>query len=197
MVCVFDLGNVLVFHYQERFFSTLAAACRDGAPAKDLFSAAFRREDVGRGGDLGRVYTELVEAAGLRLSREEFRVAFCDIFEANPPMVEFVARLSRPRVLLSNTNEAHVTWIAQRFPDVFPLFDRLVFSNEVRLAKPEPAIYRHVEGLTKAPPEHLVFIDDVEDYVEGARARGWQGVVFAGVGDCRRQLAALGVTPTP
>jgi len=184
----------MVFHYLDRFFAALAAASREGVPARELFYAAFDREDVGRGGDFERLYPELREKAGLRWSRDQFRMAWNDIFEPNPPMVEFVRRLPHPRVLLSNTHEPHVTWIKTRFPDVFPLFDHHVLSHEVGKAKPDPEIFRWVESLTRAAPAEHVFVDDLEHNVAAARAVGWQGVLFIGVEDCRARLAALGVT---
>jgi HAD superfamily hydrolase (TIGR01509 family) len=192
-VLVFDLGNVLVFHHEQNFFAKLAAACRPGAPSEQLFSAAAEREDVGRGGDFARVYAALVAEAGLTMDFPAFRLAYDDIFTANPPMVEFVHTLPRPRVLLSNTCETHVAWIRDRFPDVLPLFDQCVLSNEVGLLKPDLAIYRHVESVTGRAPEAHLFFDDRADNVQAAQAAGWQGVIFEGVEQCRRELAARGI----
>lgn len=192
-VLVFDLGNVLVFHHEQHFFAKLAAACRPGAPSERLFYEAFDREDVGRGGDFARVYAALVAEAGLTMDFPTFRLTYDDIFTANPPMVEFVRGLPRPRALLSNTCETHVAWIRARFPDVLPLFDHCVLSNEVGLLKPDLAIYRHVEGLTGQAPEAHLFFDDRTDNVQAAREAGWQGVVFEGVEQCRRELVARGV----
>ena len=172
MIGVFDLGNVLVFHFQARFFARVSAACRPEAPVVDLLREALRREQVGRGGDFEKIYPVLRDQADLRLSREEFLEAWNDIFEPNPPMVDYVRRLPHPRVLLSNTNEPHVTWIQAHFPDVFPLFDLHVLSNEVGLEKPEAAIYHYVEEKTGAAPESLIFVDDVETNVEAAPRRG-------------------------
>ena len=114
-----------------------------------------------------------------------FRLAYDDIFTANPPMVEFVRTLPRPWVLLSNTCETHVAWIRDRFPDVFPLFDQCVLSNEVGLLKPDLAIYRHVEGLTGRAPEAHLFFDDRADNVQAAQEAGL----------ARRHLRGCGAVP--
>ncbi len=192
-VCVFDLGNVMVFHHQRQFFRQLSAACRPGLPVEDLFYQAFDREDVGRGGDFARLHPFLVEAAGLRMTADEFRLAWSDIFTANPPMVELVGGLTRPRVLLSNTHEPHVSWIKQHFPDVFPLFDHCLLSNELGLAKPDPTFFRQVEQVTGVEPAGHVFTDDRADNVAAARSLGWEAFQFVGTEDCRRRLAELGV----
>ena len=175
---VFDLGNVLIFVHEQRFYRKLAAASRAGAPTRQVFLEAFDRADVGRGGDFETICSTLVRRAGLRLTPDEFRLAWCDIFTPNPPMLELVRALPRPRVLLSNTNRLHVEWIDAQFPEVRPLFDHCVFSHEVRLLKPDPAIYHHVESLTGLPPERHLFTDDILENVAAAEACGWRAHQF-------------------
>ena len=192
-VCVFDLGNVMVFHHEQEFFAKLAAACRPDAPAEELFYQAFDQVDVGRGGDFDAVHPRLVEKAGLRWGLAELRLAWSDIFTANPPMVALVQTLPRPRALLSNTHEPHVSWIKERFPEIFPLFDHCVLSNEVGLAKPDPAFFRHVEQRTGLAPACHIFTDDRKENVAIAQSLGWQAFQFVGVEDCRRHLERLGV----
>ena len=151
----------------------------------------YEQEAVDRGGDYDRRHPLLVSEAGLTMTLEEFRLAWNDMFTLNPPMLELVAESPRPRILLSNTNEPHVTWIREQYPDVFPLFDECVLSHEVGMRKPEVAIYRRVEAITGRRPEEHVFVDDKLRNIEGARAAGWQGIEFREVEDCRRRLAAL------
>ncbi len=186
---VFDLGNVLIFVHEERFYRKLEAACDRGSPVREAFFAAFDEADVGRGGDFEAIHPALVREAGLQLTADEFRLAWNDIFTRNPPMLELLHAIPRPRVLLSNTCAPHVAWIKERFPEVLPRFDHCVLSNEVGLLKPEAAIYRHVESLTGLPPERHLFTDDLAQNVEGARACGWQGHQFREVEGYRRWVA--------
>ncbi len=61
---------------------------------------------------------------------------------------------------------------------LFGHFDHLTLSYELRVAKPEAAIYRHaVEGLGVEPGEAL-FLDDKAVNVEGARAVGLPAELF-------------------
>jgi len=190
LVHVFDLGNVLLFVHEEVFYQKLLARCRAGAPAVELFYEHFGRNNVSCGGDFNAIYSALAQEAGLTMTLEEFRLAWNDAFSPNPPMIEFVRGLPRPLYLLSNTNEPHVSWFHEHYPYILELFDACVFSNEVGLRKPDPAIYRHVEGLSGQPPARHVFVDDMAENVEGALAAGWRGIVFRGVEDCRRQLGS-------
>jgi len=45
--------------------------------------------------------------------------------------------------------------------------------------------------LSGAAPERHVFIDDIPEFVEGARTVGWHGIVFRGVEDCLSELAEV------
>ncbi len=190
-VHVFDLGNVLVFVHEDRFFDRLRARCRRGAPVERVFWEHYERERVDRGGDFDSLHPPLVRELGLAMNREQLRLAWQDTFDLNPPMVELVRGLPQPRFMLSNTNEPHVAWIGERWPEVFAPFDHCVFSHQVGMRKPELAIFRHVESLSGEPAGRHVFVDDLPHHVAGAEAAGWRALQFRGVEDCRRRLAAL------
>lgn len=191
LIHVFDLGDVLLFVHEGRFFGSLRERSRPGALVVELFRQHYEQAAVDRGGDFDSLHPLLVSEAGLTMTLEEFRLAWNDIFTPNPPMLEVVEQSPRPRILLSNTNEPHVTWIREQYPEVFPLFDECVLSYEVGVRKPEVAIYRRVEAITGRRPEEHVFVDDQPRNIEAARAAGWQGIEFREVEDCRRRLAAL------
>jgi putative hydrolase of the HAD superfamily len=80
---------------------------------------------------------------------------------------------------------------------IHDLFDDIVCSAEVGMAKPEPAIYVLAAGRLGLEPGECVFVDDLEANVEAARQVGMQGVLFRvdKGDDLRAQLAGLGVTP--
>lgn len=191
LVPVFDLGNVLLFVHEDRFFDKLVSSCRAGVPVEELFYREFARHRVATGGDFNLIHPTLVREASLRMGLEQFRLAWNDAFTPNPPMLELVAELPRPRYLLSNTNEPHVAWFHEQYPEILALFDQCVFSNEVGISKPDLAIYRIVESLSGRSPDCHVFFDDVMANVEGALAAGWQAFQFHGVQDCRERLAQL------
>jgi putative hydrolase of the HAD superfamily len=191
LIRVFDLGNVLLLVHEERCFEKLRAHCCPDADVERIFAERYEAARVDRGGDFESLHPLLVRDLGLTMAPDELRLAWNDIFEPVPAMLEFVGRAPRPRFLLSNTNQPHVEWIRERYPEIFPLFDHLVLSNEVGIRKPDPAIYRHVESLSGETPERHVFIDDLPQHVEGARQAGWHAIQFRGVEDCVERLALL------
>ncbi|WP_250282719.1 MULTISPECIES: HAD-IA family hydrolase [unclassified Frankia] len=56
--------------------------------------------------------------------------------------------------------------------------DVIVYSHEVGFAKPDPRVYALTCERLGAAPGDMVFLDDTPAAVEGARAAGWQPVLF-------------------
>ena len=80
---------------------------------------------------------------------------------------------------------------------VHHLFDDIVVSAEVGMAKPRPEIFRLAADRLGLAPDACVFVDDWDKNVDAARAAGMQAVLHrVDQGhDLRAQLAALGVAP--
>ena len=51
-------------------------------------------------------------------------------------------------------------------------------SYEIGVMKPNPAIYLAATENVGTPPEHCLFVDDLQDNVDGAQAVGMQGIRF-------------------
>jgi HAD superfamily hydrolase (TIGR01509 family) len=77
------------------------------------------------------------------------------------------------------------------------LFDDIVVSAEVGMAKPRPEIFRLAADRLGLPPAACVFVDDWDQNVDAARAVGMEAVLHRldQGHDLRAQLAALGVAP--
>ena len=56
------------------------------------------------------------------------------------------------------------------------LVDVIVYSHEVGLVKPDPAIFRLTGELLGVEPHEIVFLDDHDGHVAAARACGWHAV---------------------
>ncbi len=57
------------------------------------------------------------------------------------------------------------------------LFDVIVYSHEVGLAKPDPRIYRLLCAQLAVAPAELVFVDDLQENVDAAVELGIRGVL--------------------
>jgi putative hydrolase of the HAD superfamily len=58
------------------------------------------------------------------------------------------------------------------------LADPIIYSHEVGIAKPDPRIYALTCERMGIQPTEMIFLDDAERCVEGARALGIHGVLF-------------------
>ncbi|PBC71081.1 putative hydrolase of the HAD superfamily [Streptomyces sp. TLI_235] len=72
-----------------------------------------------------------------------------------------------------------------------PLFDPVVISGEVGLRKPLAPIYRYTSDLLGVRSDRVLFIDDAEPNVLGARAVGMQALLHTDADTTRAALADL------
>jgi putative hydrolase of the HAD superfamily len=111
----------------------------------------------------------------------------------NPAMVAWQQQLKARGLrtaILSNMGDSVLesilgayTWIQN--------FDVLVWSFQLGMAKPDPAIYRHTLERLGTQPEETLFVDDKRVNVETARALGLKAVQFTTAERLRQQLAVV------
>jgi len=98
--------------------------------------------------------------------------------------------------LLSNMPVDMIRYARQQFAWL-KQFDHQTFSAEVRVIKPDAAIYQHsLDGLGVAPSEAL-FVDDRESNIDGARALGLSAIQFHSVAQLKDDLEKLGFPVLP
>jgi len=66
-------------------------------------------------------------------------------------------------------------------------------SGDVRAIKPDRAIFDHHVAAFSLDPKGTLFIDDSPKNVEGARAAGWNAVLFKDAETLRKDLAGYGI----
>ncbi len=94
--------------------------------------------------------------------------------------LELLRKLSETKriVLLSNTNEIHIRKFNQTLKLEHGLnnlsghFQKLYYSYEVGMRKPEERIFQHVLDEQGFNPAETLFIDDSPQHIEGARKVG-------------------------
>lgn len=113
----------------------------------------------------------------------------------NPAMLDWQLALKQHGLLtaiLSNMGD-HVCASVEREFAWIHRFDVLVWSYQLGIAKPDPAIYRHTLDKLAIQPEEALFIDDKLANIEAARALGIQAIEFSTVEQLRADLIALGL----
>ncbi len=195
-VLVSDLGKVLL----PFDFSPARQWLRENCRMQDAWNRLHELHEqlaFGTGGCSSEVFfQQATTMLDLSASFEEFCQAYCSDFWEDAAVIALVRRAEvGQRVLLSNTNAIHWDWIQERHGAMLGAFNHLVVSHEVGLSKPQPEIYRHVERLTGRPSGTHLLIDDLAENVEGARAYGWDGILFVGANDLEQQLQARYLLP--
>jgi len=79
--------------------------------------------------------------------------------------------------LLSNSNQIHYDSYVRSFreahgSELSGLFEKMWFSFNIGIIKPDPAIFRYVLEDAQLKPEETLFIDDTLVHVEAARSVG-------------------------
>jgi putative hydrolase of the HAD superfamily len=194
---VFDFGNVIGY-FDGRL--TLQRLLDHTDLSAEVLLAAFSEAGLEEEYEAGRLSTpvflqRLREIGRLRCSEEVLADAWADIFTPNSDVCALLPLLKpRYRLLLgSNTCDLHSRQFRRQFADHLRYFDRLVLSHEIGVRKPAAGFFQHCQQLAGCDPAQCLFIDDLPANVAGARALGWQGIVYTGIGDLRTRLADLGV----
>jgi HAD superfamily hydrolase (TIGR01509 family) len=195
---VFDVGNVLYGWDPDAFLVRQIAD--DEARLKFI-------EDIDLYGwhetlDGGRPYAEAAAELNEKFPQyAELIAAWSDRFGETvtgpvPGVHDIVEELDRRGVpLFAITNFSADFWppffagergFLSRFRDI-------VVSGEVKLLKPDPAIYYLALDRFRLRPAEALFIDDRAINVDGARAVGMQAHLFTDAADLRARLAAEGL----
>ena len=178
---VFDLGKVLLDFDYSKVVHRLAEAGRgDAAEVRRalLESSLLHEYESGRI-DSATFYRRLQSALDLTLDYPSFRAGFGDIFS---PIAEMIAAQTAlrargiPTFILSNTNEIAISHIRERYP-FFHQFDGYILSHEIGVMKPDAPVYQALESTANRTGADLFYLDDVNENVAAAAARGWQAVV--------------------
>jgi putative hydrolase of the HAD superfamily len=200
---IFDYGGVL---WDMRFEVTRALEEQHGLRERLIVETLYgtetwRRLEVGDGDReqwLREAHALLETEAGRELPplhrhwRQEQKLILQNI--------ELIERLRPPyrTAVLSNADNTLMRRLTEEHR-IHHLFDDIICSADVGMAKPEPKIYALAAQRLGLSPEACVFIDDLEANVEAARDIGMQGICFR-IDQGHRleeQLAELGVRAEP
>jgi HAD superfamily hydrolase (TIGR01509 family) len=189
---VFDVGEVLL-RWNPR--ATVAALHPDPTTQSMICRHMFEHDDwheFDRGGlSFEAAVAHFAGTTGL--SHEQTRALIHATRESLTPIpgtLELLDQLASAGVklyLLSNMPESTYEFLSRRF-DFFGRFHDLVISGKILLAKPDPAIFRHLFAKTGITPAESVFLDDLPRNVAAARDCGMHAIQFRDPASCRAEL---------
>jgi len=196
---VFDVGGVLIevdYAPQHAAISRLVTL-PPAEIARRLISHPVLIEF-----ECGRVSVEVFQrevegVLGCAISQETFHSAWNGIFKSeiheNVQILKTLRGRSGFKVgVLSNTNLPHFEYLKKHMK-VLGEVEHLYASHEIGCRKPEPESYRHVLKRMNVAPERTVFIDDLQENLEGARRVGMKTIHASTPGAVKSGLSELGV----
>lgn len=194
---VFDLGNVLLpFDYSIAVKRLNAIEENLGETFLTFYKSNYELHRSFERGDLPeeKFIILMLNALQNKIDEKTFCKIYSEIFTVNENVASLLPKLKQnyKLVLLSNTNAIHKKYGWEQY-EFIKYFDKLILSHEVNQVKPEEKIYKAVESFTGLQPEEHVFIDDILEYVNGAKKLGWDGIQFLGYENLVEELLKRGI----
>ena len=192
---IFDMGKVFIhFDWDRTYDAFVNITKRDLGSVKTAFAAVYfpyERGDITTQDVINHLNKEL----GSSLTHAEFSSLWTSTLDEDKEMTQLLQTLRKtqlPMYLLSNINEVSFGHLQDNF-NVSQHFDELVLSYKVGHIKPAPEIYHEVLNRSKMPAENCLFIDDMHENIEAARAVGINAIHFNGIQDLKNKLADFGI----
>jgi len=194
---VFDVGKVLV-HYDphQAYYDLIPSAPDREVFLREVCSSAWNIEQ-----DRGRSWEDAEAEA---ITRHPDKHELIRAFRKNWHLMvshEYPDSIALFRTLIANGHD--VTLLTNFAKDTFREAQRrfpalaesrgVTVSGEVRLIKPDPAIYEHHTRSFALTPSATLFIDDSSVNIEAARGFGWNAEIFTDVEKLRDDFRRYGI----
>jgi putative hydrolase of the HAD superfamily len=180
---IFDFGNVICFPPDP---ARIAVAAEDCGVPTDIFLRALWADRLAY--DAGMEPREYWRGVGMKAGRAmddaliprmiEHEIGFWSRFDDRVFQWIDQLRAGGLRVGILSNLPIPLGERLREIPGFLDHFDHVTFSYELRVVKPQAAIYEDsIRGL-ETRPDQALFIDDRPENVEGARAVGMHAEVF-------------------
>lgn len=113
--------------------------------------------------------------------------------------IEYILKIKKqlPTFLLSNTNAIHLEFFnrmlqqKQGIRSIHDCFHKAYLSHEIGLRKPNREPFELILDEQNLQPETTLFIDDLPQHIETAKALGIQTLHLVSIHDLEQELNAL------
>lgn len=171
---VFDLGNVLIdIHFQKclSIWSSHSGISEIEIAERFSMDPAYEMHERGEI-DASTYFRHLRRCLRIDLTTAQFSEGWTAIIGGEKPGIrDAIKAASRigPLFILTNTNALHESVWTAKHPDLLRRFNAVFVSSRMGCRKPEPAIYSTVIGRIGISPDAILFLDDSEENIVGAR----------------------------
>lgn len=198
MNVVFDIGNVLI-HWDPRVLYRKIFATEDEV---EWFLSNVCTHDWNLEQDRGRSFEDAIAEATARHPTHADAIAayhhrwaetIIGPITGTLDILEALKASGTPLYAITNWHQDKFRETQARFPFLRSSFRDIVVSGDVRLIKPDPAIYRLLLERNGLQADDCLFIDDSPKNVAGAEAVGMKAHHFTSPKAIRVHLAAEGI----
>jgi 2-haloacid dehalogenase len=196
---VFDIGKVLLHYDPALPFSRLIP----DEGERQWFFENVCTHDWNVEQDRGRSWEDAEQqlitaypdyAENIRNFRRYWNEMVPHAYEDSVAVMEGLIAAGRDVTMLTN-------FAADTFAEArkrFPFLNRprgVTVSGEIGMIKPDRRIYDHHTAAFGLDPSATIFIDDSPNNVSGAKAAGWQAVLFQDAKTLEEDLERFGIAP--
>ena len=182
MVFIFDIGSVLINFDIRKLLQKFAN--NSGLSIDQILGLFDKPEllEVETGKISGKDYFEhLVKTTGIKWNYDDWIKAWADIYEINEIGFNLLKELKSKKYsiyILSNLAEYNRDAIEIKVPEILTETEYNFYSFELGYHKPDPRIYQEVCARLSMHPAKCVFIDDMQENIDGAISIGMEGIVY-------------------
>ncbi len=192
----FDLDGV---YFNAAGFSSFKSKLIDLGADKDLVNEQFHgpaMEQFKKGVTTENDYwADTIHRLGLEISTEEIKRLLISGYTVNPiikRVVNDVRKQGYKTCICSNDFRTRIEGLDNKF-DFLKNFDACVFSCDAGILKPSKKIYEKLLGQLNIQPEELVYSDDNEEKLFGAKELGINTFAYVNDEQFVEELSKLGV----
>ncbi len=186
---IFDWGGVL--GEDNNRFAARKLAPSYGCDRRELEQALFEEEEkYSRGEDASNYYrtiSNMFEIPEALLKKTLNSVKPWEVFYLAKNLSEHY------RVFILSNQMTPRTKSIKESNDL-SFFEDTFFSDEMRIKKPDPEIYKKVLDKIKLEAKECLFIDDKEDNIEAANNIGMKTILFQDIDQLKQTLRSLGIS---
>ncbi|RUW79115.1 HAD family phosphatase [Mesorhizobium sp. M1E.F.Ca.ET.063.01.1.1] len=194
---VFDIGRVLIHYDPDLAFSRLIP----DAEERKWFFANICTSEWNLEQDRGRTWEEAEalliaehpdHAENIRNFRRHWHEMVPHAYDDSVALMIELIEGGHDVTMLTNFAVDTLAEARQRF-DFLSRPRGVTVSGEIGLIKPDRAIYDHHIAAFGLEPSATLFIDDSQKNVDGAKAAGWQAVLFTDAKTLQADLERFGI----
>ena len=180
---IFDFFDVIRTDGYNRWLE------QHGYEREDTFLEASEKHDRGEYSEQ-EFFQALADASGQTV--EQVEREFEADNELNEPLVEYIQTLQTTYriALLSNSSSEYLRNELAKY-DLEKYFDEIVISSEVKLIKPEPAVFKHTMQKLNVQPNECIFTDDNSRHTNAASQLGIHTIVYTSVNELKQRVEQI------